>query len=245
MISEQSSLRIQRASVWCGPIFELLTLIGWFGLAQGLMPVPASLDAVAVREYFVAHQQTTAIGCTVWLIACGFLGAWTAQLSAMLMKSERGVPVMALAQACGGFGVVFFVTLSCCLWIGAGYRPEASPDIVVAYNDIAWFGFVMAYPLLSLQMIAPSVIGLCDETPWIPRWLCWWGLFGAIAGLTANGACFVKDGVFAWHGVLGYYWPMVAWGTWMSGMTACMLKALKRPAHAHGTHPQESAWQVS
>jgi hypothetical protein len=232
MISEQSSLKIQRACIWCGPLFEALTLIGWFGFSQGYLPVPAYLDAASVKDYFVGHQLKTAIGLTIWLIACGILGAWTSQLSAMMSKSERGVPVMALCQACGGFGVVFFITLSCCLWIGAGYRADASPDIAVALNDAAWFGFVMAYPLLSLQMIAPSVVGLCDDKPWIPKWLCWWGIFGAIAGLTANGVCFVKDGIFAWHSFLGYYWPMIAWGTWMTGLSFFMLRELKRERQA-------------
>jgi hypothetical protein len=229
MISERSSLKIQKFCAWAGIIFVLLTVIGFFGFGHFYSPVPADTPAQAMKDWFVSHQLSMAIGMTIWLISCAFLGLWTSQLSAMLAKAERGTPVMAISQLCGGFGVVFFCTLAACLWISAGYRPEASPDLAVAFNDAAWLGFVLAYPLLSLQMIAPSVVGLSDPDSWMPRWFAWYGVAGGILGLTANGAAFTTTGLFAYGALLGYYWPMVCWGLWLVGMSCFMLRKLNKP----------------
>lgn len=228
MISETSSLKIQKFCTWSGIIFVILTVIGFFFFGHFYSPVPANTPAQAMKEWFVSHQLNMAIGMTIWLISCAFPGIWTSQLSAMLAKSERGTPVMAFAQLCGGFGVVFFCTLAACLWISAGYRPDASPDLSVAFNDAAWLGFVLAYPLLSLQMIAPAVVGFFDEDSWMPRWFCYYSVAAGILGLTANGAAFTTSGPFAYGALLGYYWPMVCWGVWLVGMTFLMLRKIKQ-----------------
>ena len=227
-ISAEASHRHQLFACWCAPIFTVLTIIGWFGFAQGLMPVPADLGAAATKDWFVAHQQATAIGCSIFLIATGFLSIFIAQLSVMLAEAERGAPVMAIAQAGGGYGVVVLVILSCCLWIGAGYRAEASPDIAVLYNDASWFGFLLGYIALTVQMLVTAAVGLADKDSWMPRWWSWASVVGGLLLVTANGPAFTQSGPFAFHGLAAYYLPMVIWAIWLDGTALLMRRELRR-----------------
>jgi hypothetical protein len=218
--------QIQRWACWCAPIFTLLVLIGWFGMAQGAAPVPADWSAADTQAWFVAHQTMTAIGCTIFLVATIFLCFWICQLSVMLVPLEGGAPVLSMSQAAGGISVVALVVLSCCLWIGAGYRAHASPDIAVLYNDASWFGFLLGWVMLAVQMLATGLAGLAARGSWLPRSWSWLTLAGLIPLAMANGPAFVTSGPFAFHGVLGYYVPMIVWGIWLNGTTYFMLRQL-------------------
>ncbi len=229
-ISERSSRNNQLFAIWCGPIFTVLTLIGWFGISQGLFPAHADLSPAETASYFNAHAFGIELGCSIWIIGCCFLGIWTAQLSAMMARMEGPMPVWAIVQGLAGGGIVVLVMLSCCLWINAAYRGGANPDVIVSSNDSAWLAILLTWPILSLQMIAAAVVMLQDRraTKMIPRWLSLASIVGAIALVTAGVPAFTKHGPFAYHGLFGYFMPMVIWGLWFDTHSWFMARALLR-----------------
>jgi len=229
-ISERSSYRNQAFAVLCGPIFTVFTLVGWFGFSQGLFPAHADWSPLQTAQFFAEHQFGVALGCSLWIIGCCFLGIWTAQMSVLMARMEGTMPVWAIVQAIAGGGIVVLVMLSCCLWTVAAYRTGANPDVIVSANDSAWLAILQTWPILSLQMVAVSVVMLQDrkEKKTVPKWLTYASIVGAVALVTTAGSAFTKTGLFSYHGLLGYFVPMAIWGLWFDSHSIYMWRALSR-----------------
>jgi hypothetical protein len=91
--------------------------------------------------------------------------------------------------------------------------------LIVALNDVAWFGFLLGWVFLSLQMLATALVGLGDASPrpLIPAWVSKASIGGAVLLACAGGPAFTKSGPFAYHGLLAFYVPMAIWGLWLDG----------------------------
>ncbi|HEX4251664.1 MAG TPA: hypothetical protein VH008_27640 [Pseudonocardia sp.] len=232
MLSEPADGRHELFGAWCAPIFSVLTVVGFLGFAGFYAPAAASLPPSRLAAYYAEHRFGVELGMSIFCVATAFLAIFTVALTLALLRIERGSPLMAVSQALGGLGVVLLIFISCCLWIGAAYRAgAAAPDVTVALNDAAWFGFLVGWVMLSLQMAVTAAVTLRDRSaaPLVPRWLSWASVIGAVVLVTANGCVFTKTGTFAWDGVLGYYLPMAIWATWLDGHAWYLRKRLRRP----------------
>jgi hypothetical protein len=79
--------------------------------------------------------------------------------------------------------------------------------------------FISAPPfMLQAFAIAAAVLGDKRATPVLPRWFGYLNLW--IAVLLAPGAVllFFKTGPLSYHGLLGYWVPLFAFGGWMLAM---------------------------
>jgi hypothetical protein len=231
MLSESQSARHELFGAWCAPIFSVLTAVGFLGLARFIDPQAAWLEPVQLASFYADRQFEIGLGMSIFCVATAFLTIFSVQLGISMWRIEGRSPLMAASQVLGGFGVVMLVFISCCLWIGAVYRADvADPDVTVALNDAAWFGFLVGWVMLSLQMAVTAVITLRDsrENRLVPRWLSWASVVGAVALVTANGCVFTKTGTFAWDGALGYYIPMAIWGTWLDAHAWYIRKEARR-----------------
>lgn len=247
MLSERASLRHELFGAWCAPIFTVLTAIGFLGFAHFYDPAAASLAPADPSAFYAERQFGVELGMSLFCLATAFLTVFCIQLGLWLWRMEGRSPLLSLAQMLGGFGVVLLIFISCCLWIGAAYRSgDADPDVTVALNDAAWFGFLVGWVMLSLQMAATAAITLQHRgpDPLVPRWVGWLSVAGAVALVTANGCAFTKTGPFAWDGALGYYLPMAIWGTWLDGHAWIMRKEIRRrmaPQEASAIRPARVA----
>lgn len=230
-MTEHWNLRHALFGAWCAPIFSVLTIVGFLGLAHFYDPAAAHLSAEQLDAFYAERALSVEIGMSIFCVATAFLAVFSVQLGISLWRIEGRSPLMSAAQVLGGFGVVMLVFISCCLWIGAAYRAgDSSPDVTVALNDAAWFGFLVGWVMLSLQMLATAAITLHDrrEQPLVPRWVSWASVVGAVLLVTANGCAVTKTGPFAWDGVLGYYIPMAIWGTWLDGHAWLVRREIRR-----------------
>jgi hypothetical protein len=93
---------------------------------------------------------------------------------------------------------------------------------------VAWFGFLLGWVFLSLQMVATALVGLGDASPRpaIPRTLSKASIVGAILLACAGGPAFTQSGPFAYHGLLAFYMPMAIWGIWLDVHAWYLRKAL-------------------
>lgn len=150
--------RLQLFAIACGPLFTLCALVGWIGLAQDLAPYDPAGSSAEFAAAYAADSLGIRLGCTLFLIGCGFVQFWIAQLAVMMARLEGRRPLLAITQVLGGFGVVAFVSSACCLWIGAAYRSPSTPDVTVALNDAGWFTFLLTWPGLSVQLVAVGLV---------------------------------------------------------------------------------------
>jgi len=216
--SDQAKLKQQLFGLWCAPIFSVLIAIGWLGFAHFWQPAAADLSAEATKQFFtVTYRDGMLLGNSILIVGCAFLVVASIQFGLMLADIEGRRPLWSITAAVSGILIAVIVFLNGGFWIGAAYRQEAGADIVVALNDTAWFGFLLGWVFLSLQMIATAMVALGEASaePTIPRWISKASIAGAILLACAGGPAFTKSGPFAYHGLLGFYMPMVIWGVWL------------------------------
>jgi hypothetical protein len=240
ILPERTTLRFELFGAWSGPIFTLLTAVGWLGLAHFIAPAKGGLTAAQYAHWFT-HQHRTGvlIGCSIFLLSTCFLGLWTAQYGIMLWRMDRRAPVMSITQILMGVSIVVIIVINSSLWLAAAYRVNASGDTVRALNDTAWMGFLIAWPLLSLQMVSGALVCRHDNRadPLIPRWLCRASIAGAILLFTAGGSAFAQHGAFAFSGVLGFYLPVAIWGAWLDSHAFFMRREIRSRQAANATTP--------
>lgn len=224
----KSSLTHERVATWCAPAFSVLALVGFVGIAHFYDPARAGLSAAATAAWFHAHHETVLVGMTLFLVAVAFLAVWSAQLSLMIWRIAEGSPLLAVCQAIGGAVIVMVVLLDSTLWIGADFRTSLDGHVVQAFNDSAWFSFMMAWPVFAVQMLATATAGLGDRrsTPMFPRVLEYGSIVCAICGMTSLGIGFTTHGAFSYHGVLGYYFGMGIWLVWINSHAWCAHRAI-------------------
>jgi len=228
---ERENIRSQKIGLWCTLIFAALTALGWLGIAHFYAPVPADIGLDATKVWFTeTYHWRTIIGCTIFYIAAGLLTPGSIQFGIMLAKIEGRWPLWSITAGVCGVFISLIIFLNSCAWIVAAYRVETGADVVQSCYDWSWFAFLLGWIYLAIEMIATAVVELMDqrEVPMVPRWFTWLTLVGAATLITAAGPAFFKSGPFAYHGLFGFYLPMVVWGTYLVGTAVFMLKELDR-----------------
>jgi uncharacterized membrane protein YidH (DUF202 family) len=129
LLPERTSLPLELIGAWSGPVFTVLTAVGWLGLAHFIAPAKGGLSAAQFADWFT-HQHRTGvlIGCSIFLLSTCFLALWTAQYGIMLWRMDRRVPIMSITQILMGVAIVVIVVINSSLWLAAAYRVGASGD---------------------------------------------------------------------------------------------------------------------
>jgi hypothetical protein len=221
----------QKIGIACSWIFSVLIAVGWLGIAHFYQPAPADFSLAETKQWFAeTHRWGTIIGCTIFYISCGFLTPASIQFGLMLAKIEGRRPLWSLTTAVSGVFISLIIFFNACAWIVASYRVETGADVVQAFSDWAWLAFLLGWIYLSLEMAASAIVELQDTrpVPMVPRWFSWATLMGALTLMTAAGPAFMKSGPFAYHGLLGFYLPMVIWGLYLNITAWFMYKELQR-----------------
>lgn len=220
----------------CGPLFTLCAAIGWLALSQGLFPFDPSYSAERLAAEYADEDFNIILGSTIFLIGCGVLIFWIAQLAVMMAALEGRRPVLAIVQLVGGIGVVTFVSGACCLWVGAAFRAgEAAPSVTEALNDAGWFTFMLTWPGLSIQMVAAGLVvwfARHRSDSLAPGWVGIYCFVAAAIIALVGFVAFTKTGPFAWNGVLGYYLPFIVWSISFELLSWSMLQTLRRDRQA-------------
>jgi hypothetical protein len=213
---------------WTGAIVLPLFFLG-FGMLAGFIPPPSPHDGPAeVARMFQLHTNQLRLGLIISMFACGLMGVFFAEISAQLKRIEGRIPSLAYVQlACGAVLVVEFI-LPLFFWLTAAYRPYSrDPGITQALNDLAWLPFVGATSSVFCQFLAIglAVLGERGSVPVFPRWAGYFNIWMALMVTPGTVCVFVKDGPFAWNGVLSFWIPLSAFTVWLATMTALLVRA--------------------
>lgn len=167
------------------------------------------------------------------LIAGALFGAFTASIAAQMRRMEnRTTPVLTYTQLAAGIASMLLFIIPALVWTVAAYRPERSPEITQALNDIGWFFFVMPFVLAFLQNLAIgfAVLGDRKSHPVFPRWLGYFNFWLALLYVPGCLVTFFKSGPFAWNGLLAFWVPASVFGSWFLVMSIYVMKAARQQA---------------
>lgn len=221
---------IEKAAVWCGPLFLVLYVAAFVGVAEFVPPPAPSLSADEVSALFEADRMRIRAGMVLSLVFSTFLFPFFAVISVHIARIERGRPILALVQFGGATLLVVYFQLCSMIWITATFREELSPTAVQMLFDFGWLTFVMVFPAYVFQLLCIAVASLLDRSPdpvW-PRWAGYLNLWIGLSGAGGGVAVFFKEGPFAWNGAVGFYLPVAAFVIWLCVMTRLMLRHAAR-----------------
>lgn len=224
-----NQIRSLKLGLWCNLIFVAITAVGWLGIAHFWAPARADLGLEATKQWYTeTHHWGVIVGCSLFYIAAGILTPGSIAFGLMLSKIEGRWPLWSLTTAVCGVFISLIVFFNVCAWLVSAYRKESGADVIQAFNDWAWFAFLLGWIYLAIEMVASAVVELMDDRsqPMIPRWLTWLTLAGALTLFFAAGPAFTKSGPFAYHGLLAFYLPVGIWGTYLALTSWYMLKDL-------------------
>ncbi|NIB38829.1 hypothetical protein HBA55_04485 [Pseudomaricurvus alkylphenolicus] len=238
------NLKTQLVCIWSIPAFIVLYLIAFIGISGFVPPPSPMLSAPEVAAFFEQDRTSIRLGQLLCLVFSALFLPWTAVVTVHMARIEGRYPVLAWLQFGGALILCTFFMVCSLIWTIAAFRPELDPALVQLLNDAGWLVFVMAYPEYLIQLIAMAVVFLGDksEQPFLPRWFCYFTFCVALAGTGGGFATFMKEGAFAWNGVLGFWTPVAFFLVWLLVLFPLLLKGVKRlMAEEHSERLQATA----
>jgi hypothetical protein len=219
--------RVERLGAWCGPLFVLFFGLGW--LVARLVPPPAATDDPArIADFYRVHASQLRVGMLLALIGTGLGIPFVVALTRQLRRSSPG-SVWAETQFASGVIFLVGVLIPVVLIATAAFRPDRSPELTQALNDVAFTMLLWAFMPATVEAAAAGFAVLADRSnsPVFPRWTGYFDL--CVAAIYALGAptLFVKRGAFGWDGVLAFWLVFIAFGLWVLVTSAMMLRAIR------------------
>lgn len=226
-----TSLRLQRACLWSGPLFALvffagIMVCGWFP------PLGANHTAAEVAAMYREDYGQIRAGSLLIGFSSIFQGTWTALISIQLRRIEGDRPLWTYAQLIAGGVGILVVIIPAFVFAAAAFDPGRDPEITKALNDFGWLCLVgVGWPTI-LQCMAVAVATFSDGRPdgVFPRWFAWTNLWVAFALAPGPFLLFFHTGPFAWDGFLVFWVPAVVFGAWFLLYVVLLRRAIDSEA---------------
>ena len=220
-----------RLSLWSGPVYMFLGLLG-FAVFAGFWPPPgAYLTAEQIGAYFVEHNTGLRTGLVLMAMCGPFYYVWSAVLSKIIQRIEGPMGVLSTVELLGGLltGIVTFVPAT--IWLTAAFRPETrSAEEVQMLYDLGWIFFDVTFICSVLQNVALGLAIHRDQrsTPLFPSWIGWLCYLVAATYLPLALMPFFYEGPFAWQGLISFWVVFVMFFVLMIVVTPAAFSALRK-----------------
>jgi hypothetical protein len=240
--------RTQRICIWAGPATLVLFAIGYWFVAGLVPPISPGHNAAEVAARYAEDKDRLRVGLTIAIFCCPLLYVWVAALHTQLRTVEGEESPLATTVLLTGSALTLFLFLPLMVLGAAAFRPDRSPEVTQALNDLGWLLLISPAGPAVILAVVMGVAMLSDARPRpaFPRWV---GYFNIWMGMTFTGASLVwlfHSGPFAWDGVFPFWVPLVDFGLWVGVNTWAMLQVVAaKTAAPAGNVPSEGALLAS
>lgn len=234
--SQRRELLVWKVCGWSGPLFVVLFLAVWAGVAGWFPPPREDWDLAAVVRFYTDNSVRIRLGMGLAAFVSGLYLLWTIAIARVMRKLEgtSSAPLTVL-QICGGLGTCFAIIFFAILWMTAAFQAgvrDADPHSIQLFNDTGWIAFDMVGIPTMVQMACLGVVILGRRDPGtpqlMPRWVAYLSFFVTLSFFEVLLLLFFKSGPFAWHGVVTYYVILIGFFGWMGAAGFYVLKAVRR-----------------
>jgi hypothetical protein len=220
--------RIEQLCAWCGPAFVVVFVVGlWF--VAGLIPPPSASDSAEhIAAFYRAHAGQVRLGMLICMLGSVLLAPFVALISRQIRQSSPRLELLADVQLiCGVIGIVILLLFELLLATIA-FRPDMSPQVLRALNDLAWTTLLWPFSPFSLEYAAIGLAVLTDrrEHPLHPRWVGLVSLLVAALFALGGPTLWAMHGAFSWDGLLTFWVVLGSFGLWVSVMCWSMIRAI-------------------
>lgn len=227
------SARFQSLCAIAGMVGLAIFFAGF--IAADFVPPPkANWSAGRLAEFYRSDPDLKRFGIFLMLMGIVGFGTLTAGMSVALARGEQRPQILAVAQgvigACGTTLLVLFTFL-----VGvAAFRPDRNPEITQSWHDAGWFmAFLSAMPFTTqAATIAAAVLTDRSPAPILPRWFGYLNISCAVLLFPGVALIMFKTGPLSYHGILGYWIPVVVFASWMVSMAWGIGRSARTPVAA-------------
>lgn len=222
----------QKLCVWAGPVSLVCFLTG-MSFTGFALPMSSSLSPQEVVAFYQQHRAGIRILGVFSLFCSGFMMMFAAAISAQLQRIEGRTTPWVFVQLMGGVMGNIPFALAGIIWTVAAFRPDRSPEVTQAINDLAWFVLEMPAPTAAMQFLAIICVVLGDHSknPVFPKWVAYLNMVVAVAFLPGVAAGLLVDyKAMDWNGAIAYSLPGMASASWVVLMFIALRKATRTHA---------------
>jgi hypothetical protein len=230
----KANLMVWRVAAWSGPVFLVALTLFW-GIIAGYIPAPPQdWTAAQITAKFTQHNTAVKIGMIGVLFFAPFYFVWTTLVSRLIQRMEGPNGILSSIELLGG-GLTVVVTqlFSACWLAGAFHITERMPSEILLLHDLGWMFFNMTFIVTFVQMLGFGTAILTDSRrrPLFPRWLGWVSYGCAATFLVVVLMPLVKNGPFAWNGLLTYWMALIGYWSWAVLAMFLVFPAIRRLEH--------------
>jgi len=220
--------RIELMCAWCGPAFVVTFVVGLWFVAGLIPPLSPSDSAAHVAAFYRGHAGQVRLGMLICMLGSVLLAPFVALISRQIRRSSERLELLADVQLiCGVIGILI-VLLFELLMATIAFRPDMSPQVLRALNDLAWTALLWPFSPFSLEYAVVGIAVLMDrrEHPLHPRWVGLVSLLTAVVFAFGGPTLWAMHGVFSWDGLLTFWVVLGSFGLWVSVMCWSMIRAI-------------------
>jgi hypothetical protein len=183
--------------------------------------------AEEVLQHYYRHHYGIQAGA-ILLILCGvFFLPLTAGIFAQMRhipKVPTAVPALQLAAGAGG---LFTFMMPGIILAATNFRLDRPIDITQALNDLFWLSAMMPWQLLILQSLTVAYAIIIDirRTPLYPKSMAYINIIASITYILPVAVHCFATGPMAWHGIIGFWIPSVAFILQILADSLCLARA--------------------
>jgi hypothetical protein len=222
-----SDAKMQRFWLWVAVAGYLFSCIGFVPLARVIPPHSPNSSADVIAAFWATDVHMKILGLIVCFLGMGMALGFFVVLFLQMKRVEGRSAVLAYMQLATGLLTVAQGLVMYLLWFQNAFRPDRGASVILAFNDVGWFGFIVPY-LFFPQVIPIALAAFKDtENRVFPRWVGYLNIWVAIAGIPAIFMPFFKTGPLAWNGLITFWMFLVIYGVWVTAMFVVMFKATR------------------
>ena len=164
--------RCLRFGAWCGTLYSLFALVGWWAGANFIPPHAPAMTPEEVAAVYEADAIRIRVGMIMLMIAAGLYIPFTAAVAYLISRIEGCFGVLSISQTLGGMGNVCLTFYPAMWWLIASYRQDGSAEFVRLLNDIGWLQIVGGLTPFLPVLVTIAVASFHDKSdnPPFPRW---------------------------------------------------------------------------
>jgi membrane protein implicated in regulation of membrane protease activity len=184
----------------------------------GYIPAPPQdWTPAQITAKFTEHNTAVKVGMvgTLFFAPCYFV--WTTLVSRLIRRMEGPNGLLSQIELLGGALTVVVTQLFSACWLaGAFHIGDRRSQDVLLMHDLGWMFFNMTFVVTFVQMLGFGSAILTDPRrhSLFPRWLAWVSYGCAATFLVVVLMPFVKNGPFAWNGLLTYWVALIGYWSW-------------------------------
>ncbi len=220
--------RIELLCAWCGPTFLVVFVAGlWF--VAGLIPPPSPSDSAEhIAAFYRANAGQVRLGMLICMLGSVLFVPFVALVSRQIRRSSPRLELLADVQLICGVVAVVILLLFELLLATIAFRPDMSPQVLRALNDLAWTTLLWPFSPFSLEYAAVGIAVLMDprERPLHPRWVGFVSLLVAALFALGGPTLWAMHGAFSWDGLLTLWVVLGSFGLWVYVMCWSMIRAI-------------------